>query len=98
MFDLRQACLGDVVRMFGDRSFRQTLEIVDVLFPNEGSAHKYPRSRPGISRRERNNFCVIAFVFKRGVQLNSADGLVRVVSTVDSAGLIFAKKGRPESK
>jgi hypothetical protein len=31
MFDLRQACLGDVVRMFGDRSFRQTFEIVDAL-------------------------------------------------------------------
>jgi hypothetical protein len=97
MFDSRQACLGDVVWMFGDRSFRQTLEIVDVLFPNEGSAHKYPRSRPGISPRERNNFCVVAFVFKRGVQY-SADGLVRLVSTVDSAGLIFAKKGRLESK
>jgi hypothetical protein len=39
MFDLRQARRSDIIRMLGDRSFRQILAIIRILVLDEGSAH-----------------------------------------------------------
>src|SRR6266403_1417199 len=59
ILDLCEASLGNIIRMLGDRPFRQ-FEIVGVLVLDEGPAHGSLPS--GGKRRKRNIFCAVPFL------------------------------------
>src|SRR6266849_299796 len=62
ILNLREAGFGNIVRMLGDRPFRQ-VKIVGVLVLDEGPAHS--RLLSGGERQKRNIFCAVPFLLNR---------------------------------